>query len=63
MARAEMPPQSFSHAAAVKKHKLVVLGEQSVGKTSIITQFMCVRGRFASLPFLYSCWLCPYACS
>lgn len=31
---------SFSHAAAVKKHKLVVLGEQSVGKTSIITQFM-----------------------
>ena len=46
---AETSSQSFSHAAAVKKHKLVVLGEQSVGKTSIITQFMCVSQRSAGL--------------
>ncbi|KAK4058915.1 GTPase Ryh1 [Microbotryomycetes sp. JL221] len=38
---AQQPPQTteFAHAA-LKKFKLVFLGEQSVGKTSLITRFM-----------------------
>ncbi|GAA5822666.1 hypothetical protein JCM11251_004333 [Rhodosporidiobolus azoricus] len=36
---APAPAQEFAHAA-LKKFKLVFLGEQSVGKTSLITRFM-----------------------
>lgn len=39
-AQSVAPPPNTHHAHHVVKHKLVFLGDQSVGKTSIITRFM-----------------------